>query len=240
MANVDVPVAGPAELAATRYAGFWKRALALLIDVCVVGTTVSLLFLLLAAAVPRIGRTITLNTPFGIGTVERTIDSKSTETKDASGNKVTRTDKTIERSVLDTWAYRYRIEEEEREYESDSFVTTLRTSLTWQIDPVTGEPIETAEVDEIVLMVLMLYWIFGDASRYQSSIGKWLLGLKVVDDQGQRLTLAAAAGRNILKILSAGLLLIGFMMAGWTRHKQALHDMIIGSYVVADAPLGVR
>jgi uncharacterized RDD family membrane protein YckC len=26
--------------------------------------------------------------------------------------------------------------------------------------------------------------------------------------------------------------LLGFMMAGWTKRKQALHDMITGSYVI--------
>lgn len=225
---------------ATRYAGFWKRALALLIDVCVVATVVSMLFLLLAAAVPGIGRMVTLSTPFGIGTVERTIEDKSTETTDASGTKVIKIDKTIERTVLERWVYRYRVEGQKHEYPGDNFVTTVQTNLKWQVDPVTGDPIETVDVDDIGLVVLMLYWILGDASRYRGSLGKRVLGLEVVDERGQRLTLATAAGRNLLKILSAVLLLIGFLMAGWTKRKQALHDMITGSYVVADTPPGVQ
>ena len=32
--------------------------------------------------------------------------------------------------------------------------------------------------------------------------------------------------------LSSGLSFIGFLMAGWTRHKQALHDKITNCYVV--------
>lgn len=226
--DVDIP----AQEATSSDAGFWKRALALLIDYVIVATMVSIMFLLLAAAFPSLGKVVTLTTPFGIGTVERTIEDKSTETTDADGTKVKKIDKTIERSVLDRWVYRYRIEGQSREYPSDSFVATWRTNLVWQIDPETGDPIVTADVDEIVLAVLMLYWILADASRYRGSLGKRALGLSVVDGVGARLTLAAAAGRNLLKIVSALILLIGFMMAGWTRRKQALHDKIVGAYIV--------
>lgn len=232
MANVDNVADDAIASGVTRDAGFWKRALALLIDVGVVGTIVSTLYLLLAAAEPNIGRIVTLSTPFGIGTVERTIDSRSTETTDADGGKVIKTDKIIERSVLDTWVYRYRIEETARETEGAVYTVTLRTNLSWQIDPATGQPIETVEVNEIVLAVLMLYWIFTDASLYRGGLGKRVLGLEVVNAQGQRLTLAAAAARNLLKILSAAIICVGFMMAGWTQRKQALHDKIVGTYVV--------
>lgn len=234
MANVDVSsIDAPAS--GTRDAGFWVRALAFFIDFFIVITTVSLLFLALAAAVPSVGRMVTLSTPFGIGTIERTLESKSTESKDAAGNKVTNTEAIIERVVLDRWIYRYRVGDKATEYDGDTYVTTARLSLSWQIDPVTGEPIETTEVDHIILVVLMLYWTLADASRYRGSLGKRLLGLSVVDAKGKRLTLASAAGRNLLKIVSTIPALIGFMMAGWTRRKQALHDMIVGAYVVKDS-----
>jgi len=235
MANVDASVDGAIASGAPRYAGFWKRALALLIDVCVVETIVSLLFLLLALAFPDFGKMITLNTPFGIGTVEKTIDDKSTETPAGEGAKLTTTDKTIERTVLGRWVYRYHIVGSGRETEGDYYTTKFRTYTQQQIDPVTGEEIdETTDVDTIAFVVLMLYWILADASRHQGSLGKRLLGLKVAGGQGERLTLAAAAGRNLLKILSAIPVLLGFMMAGWTKRKQALHDMITGSYVLAE------
>jgi uncharacterized RDD family membrane protein YckC len=234
MAHVDGSAAGTAAGLAPRYAGFWKRALALLIDACIVGTIVSMIFLLLASFAPDLGKMIELNTPFGIGTVERTIADKSTETTEKDGTKITTTDKIIERSVLDRWVYRYRIEETARETQGTSFVTTVRNSAWQQIDPVTGQEIDSVGVDDITLVVLMLYWILGDASRYQGTLGKRVLGLRVVGEQGERLNLATAAGRNLLKILSAVPLLVGFMMAGWTKRKQALHDKITGSFVVAE------
>jgi len=39
--------------------------------------------------------------------------------------------------------------------------------------------------------------------------------------------------RNLLKVVSVLTLMIGFMLAGWTRRKQALHDMIARCLVVA-------
>lgn len=232
MTDIAAPADAPPSETKTGYAGFWKRALALLIDVAAVNTAVSLPFLLLALAFPDFGKMITLDTPFGIGVVEKTIEDRSTETPAGEGTKLTTTDKTIERTVLGRWVYRYRIEGSGHETEGEYYTTKLRTYTSQQLDPVTGEEIETTDVDSIAFVVLMLYWILADASRHQGSLGKRLLGLKVADGQGERLTLAAAAGRNLLKILSAIPAGLGFMMAGWTKRKQALHDKITGSFVL--------
>src|SRR5262245_58731628 len=123
MANVDVRADRAIADGTTQDAGFWKRALALVIDCCVVSTAVSLLLLLLAALIPSLGRMATLATPFGIGTVERTVESKSTETTAADGTKFTDTEKIIERSVLDRWIYRFRVEETTSESEGDRYIT---------------------------------------------------------------------------------------------------------------------
>lgn len=233
MANNDIPAKSTDTEDGPRFAGFWKRALAFVVDVFVVSLAVSALLLLLASVFPGVGRVVVLSTPFGIGTVERTIEDKSTETTDADGGKATHIDKTVERVVLDRWVYRYRIEGQKQEYPGEAFVTSVRTSFTWRIDPETGEPMDSIGANLITFAVLMLYWIAADASRYRGSLGKSALGIAVVDGDGQRLHLVQAAGRNLLKVLSAVPLCIGFLMAGWTKRKQALHDLITGSYLIA-------
>jgi uncharacterized RDD family membrane protein YckC len=234
MTDTAATVAGNSVGIAARDAGFWRRAFALLIDVCIVAVGVSTVFLALALLAPDLGKLVTLNTPFGIGTVERTIETKSSERQEKDGVKVVTTDTLIERSVLDRWVYRFRIEKTARVSEGTTYVTTLSTETTQQVDPFTGQDMETASVDNIAAIVLLLYWILGDASRHQGTFGKRALGIKVVGHAGERLTLAAAAGRNVLKILSCLTLMIGFMMAGWTKRKQALHDKIMGTYVVVE------
>jgi uncharacterized RDD family membrane protein YckC len=54
----------------------------------------------------------------------------------------------------------------------------------------------------------------------------------VTDDYGRRIGFGRASGRFFGKILSSLIFNIGFMLAGWTARKQALHDMIAGSLVV--------
>jgi uncharacterized RDD family membrane protein YckC len=78
-------------------------------------------------------------------------------------------------------------------------------------------------------------WIYESAmesSSKQATVGKMALGLKVTDEHGQRISFARASARYFSKILSRMILLIGYIMAGFTARKQALHDMIAGTLVV--------
>jgi uncharacterized RDD family membrane protein YckC len=54
----------------------------------------------------------------------------------------------------------------------------------------------------------------------------------VTDLSGNRITFARASGRFFGKILSGMILGIGFLMAGFTARKQALHDILAGCLVL--------
>ncbi|WP_353893915.1 RDD family protein [Proteinivorax hydrogeniformans] len=77
-----------------------------------------------------------------------------------------------------------------------------------------------------------LYHTLMESSKWQATLGKMLLGVKVVDKNNNRISFARANGRFFAKILSAIILLIGYIMAGFTDRKQALHDKIAQTYVV--------
>jgi uncharacterized RDD family membrane protein YckC/type II secretory pathway pseudopilin PulG len=77
-----------------------------------------------------------------------------------------------------------------------------------------------------------LYFALFESSRLQATPGKLALGLAVTDEFGKRIGFGRATGRFFGKILSSAILDIGFMMAGWTARKQALHDMLAGTCVV--------
>lgn len=90
-----------------------------------------------------------------------------------------------------------------------------------------------------ILLILVInfgipisYFALMESSSLQATLGKKLVGLKVTDLAGNRISLGRAVGRFLGKILSMMTLYIGFMMAGWTRKKQALHDMVAGTLVV--------
>jgi uncharacterized RDD family membrane protein YckC len=78
-------------------------------------------------------------------------------------------------------------------------------------------------------------WIYEasmESSSKQATVGKMALGLKVTDEGGQKISFARASARYFGKILSRITLFIGYIMAGFTARKQALHDMIAGTLVV--------
>jgi uncharacterized RDD family membrane protein YckC len=77
-----------------------------------------------------------------------------------------------------------------------------------------------------------LYEALLTSSSKQATLGKMACGLRVTDLQGKRLTFARATGRFFAKYISGMTLLIGYIMAGFTERKQALHDFIAGTYVL--------
>lgn len=79
-----------------------------------------------------------------------------------------------------------------------------------------------------------LYFSLLESSSWQATVGKKALGLKVTGVDGQRIGFGRATGRYFGKILSALIFMIGFIMAGVTERKQALHDMIAGTLVVRE------
>jgi uncharacterized RDD family membrane protein YckC len=72
-----------------------------------------------------------------------------------------------------------------------------------------------------------------ESSSHQGTLGKMALGLIVTDLEGRRINFARASGRYFAKIITGLIPLgIGYMMAGFTEKKQALHDMIASCLVL--------
>jgi len=84
----------------------------------------------------------------------------------------------------------------------------------------------------IMSVVKWLYFALLESSAWQATLGKKALGLMVTDLEGHRISFGRASGRFFAKIISGIILWIGFIMAGFTEKKQALHDMIAGTLVI--------
>ena len=84
----------------------------------------------------------------------------------------------------------------------------------------------------IGIVLAWLYFAFMESSERGATLGKMALGLRVVTEQGQRLSFANATGRYFAKFVSAIILGIGFIMIAFTDRKRALHDMIAGTLVI--------
>lgn len=77
----------------------------------------------------------------------------------------------------------------------------------------------------------IIYFAGMESSSRQATLGKMAVGIKVGNQKGEQLSFANALGRYFSKIISGIILYIGFMMVGWDKKKQGLHDKIAGTYV---------
>ena len=85
----------------------------------------------------------------------------------------------------------------------------------------------------VSLAVTWLYHAWMESSEWQATVGKKALGLIVTDIAGRRVSFGRATGRHFGKIVTNMVpAFIGYIMAGFTERKQALHDMIAGCLIL--------
>ncbi|MGO9227650.1 MAG: RDD family protein [Bryobacteraceae bacterium] len=68
--------------------------------------------------------------------------------------------------------------------------------------------------------------------KFAATPGKMAVGVKVLRPDGSKLQIGRAIGRYFAKALSAMILCIGYIMAGFDSQKRALHDMICDTRVI--------
>ena len=91
----------------------------------------------------------------------------------------------------------------------------------------------------VFIFVMLLYKPLMEASEYQGTFGKYFLGMKLVNQKGERITKTASFIRTIVFLVQ---ILIPFvnmiswlalLMIGFTEHKQGLHDIAAKTYAVS-------
>ncbi len=104
------------------------------------------------------------------------------------------------------------------------------------VDPIQEYIGYTLWAQIIAFVVAWVYMAGMESSSFQASIGKLLLGIRVVGKDGGRISFARATGRfwgRILSVLVAGL---GLLAIAVSKKKQALHDMMADCFVVNKEP----
>ena len=115
-------------------------------------------------------------------------------------------------------------------------MSSLRTMLRMR-QPMAPEDLlplfgSIARVAMAALVVQWLYYSLLESSTWQGTLGKKALGLQVTDLSGRRINFGRATGRYFARIITALTFFIGYIMAGFTQKKQALHDMLAGTLVI--------
>ncbi len=154
------------------YGGFWRRAVAFLIDYNLVMLISALLIMLMAVCGFK---DVVVESPFGIGRTESIIESKK-ETKKLNDGSLSTVEETYkEITEFGHWKYIYKEE-----------VTTVGekddTSF-FIVSKDTKEKISPTSSDDISLYLLLIYMVLMEISPIQGSIGKKLLvGEEIVSD----------------------------------------------------------
>lgn len=104
-------------------------------------------------------------------------------------------------------------------------VTAQMAADSAQISKVSGE------LSLIWILVSVLDFIVLQGARGQT-LGKMVMGHQLVRRDGSHPKPGVIIGRFFAFWLSSAIFDIGFMMAGWNRKKQALHDVMCGTYVI--------
>jgi uncharacterized RDD family membrane protein YckC len=82
------------------------------------------------------------------------------------------------------------------------------------------------------LLVIWLYTALMMSSAKQGTLGMMALGLRVTDEQRNRLTFGKATGRYFASLLSSLIVYIGYLMLLGNKRKQTLHDQMAGTLIL--------
>jgi uncharacterized RDD family membrane protein YckC len=80
----------------------------------------------------------------------------------------------------------------------------------------------------------VLYEAFMISSAKQATIGKIVMKIKVVDEQGLRLTFGAALGRALIKYVTSNLCILLWLWPLFNNTEQALHDLVVKDFVIRE------
>ncbi len=84
----------------------------------------------------------------------------------------------------------------------------------------------------IEICVGLGYFAYLESSEKQATIGKQLLKIKVVDENGERITMQAGVIRYVGRILSAIVILVGYLWYFIGGEKRTWHDILAKTNVV--------
>lgn len=119
----------------------------------------------------------------------------------------------------------------------DYFIAALAIAVIANllIIPLSGQNAPPRYLAVVYFLLPMLYVVLMESSSLQATLGKLVVGIKVTDLSGNRISLARALGRFIAHILDGLTLGIGYGMAAFTERRQALHDKVADTLVVRRA-----
>lgn len=87
----------------------------------------------------------------------------------------------------------------------------------------------------IMLILFLANWVYDaamESSSLQATLGKRAIGIKVVNNDGERISFGTASVRYFAKVLTLIFQQSYWYLVSSSEKRQAIHDMVAGTYVV--------
>lgn len=128
----------------------------------------------------------------------------------------------------------------------DGIIIIIFWSLTFFLLFTVGNAGLFSDSDMILSLVLsiitlaivgIIYKPIMETSNYQGTFGKYLLGMKIVNQNGQKISFSTSIIRTLVyflqTLIAAPLTVWLLLMIGFTEYKQGLHDLAAKTFVVS-------
>jgi uncharacterized RDD family membrane protein YckC len=118
------------------------------------------------------------------------------------------------------------------------FPNAILRTLAGLPGPFSLHPLQDDQLGRALTMtatLTLIYWWYCarlESSHWQGTLGQQLLGLRVTDLAGRRISFARATGRYFAQWLSLLLCGLGYLFNLWTSRRQTLHDLVAGCVFV--------
>ncbi|ADU28669.1 RDD family protein [Evansella cellulosilytica] len=86
----------------------------------------------------------------------------------------------------------------------------------------------------LMMFIVFIYHIVMPCTPLQATFGKYILGFKIVDRYGNRISFWRSMGRFFSQFFS-GFMNIGYIMIAFMEKNTGLHDLMAGTYVIERA-----
>ena len=97
---------------------------------------------------------------------------------------------------------------------------------------VLAQLIDNFTVSLVLLVIIWLYYALLESSPWQASLGKRIMGLKVIDKRGRRLSFSKATKRLFARLITNFTFYFGFFSAAFDKQNKTLHDRLSKSMVI--------
>ena len=84
----------------------------------------------------------------------------------------------------------------------------------------------------VLFVVMWIYYAVFEASPWQATPGKRMVGIYVTDLRGRRLTFGRASLRYAGRKIADFTLFVGYILIFFTQKRQGLHDLLAGTLVL--------